>query len=103
MLDETRETRVMVNATQEKVEAAISFIRSELEKTIRHQEEYVLACVDQRTRGLREELNAKMKEKKQELQMPLDMRIRSLREKNVDTKKDLREELDLGAEEQRST
>jgi hypothetical protein len=81
------------------MEAAISFIQSELEETIRHQVEYVLASVDQQIRGLREELNTKMEETKLELQMSLDMRIQSLREEIADTKKDLPGELDLGTEE----
>jgi flagellar hook-length control protein FliK len=37
-------------------------IRSELEETMRHRREDVLACVDQRTQGLRKEPNEKNKQ-----------------------------------------
>jgi uncharacterized protein YqgV (UPF0045/DUF77 family) len=49
-----------VKADQKKMEAAISFILSELEETMKNRVEDVLSSADQWRQDLREELNAKI-------------------------------------------
>jgi hypothetical protein len=48
---------VMIKCSQEEMEAAIHSSWSELEETIKHWVEDVLACVDQRMQGLCKKLN----------------------------------------------
>lgn len=71
------------------MKAATSSIRSELEETIRHGMEDVLASVNERTGSLGEELSTKKEETQMELQTPLDTRDLSLRKETADPKKDL--------------
>jgi hypothetical protein len=58
-----------MKAHQEKTEAAIHSIQSELEETIKHLVEDVLASFYQRTQGLRKELNEKIDETQLDLQL----------------------------------
>jgi hypothetical protein len=67
---------------QLETEAAINPVQCELEETIKHRMEGVLACVDQRTQDLRKE-------------QPLDARTKSLQETLADRRKDLHEELGI--------
>jgi hypothetical protein len=48
---------VTVNCSQEETEAAVHSAWPELEETVKHQVEDILACVDQRTQGLCRALN----------------------------------------------
>jgi hypothetical protein len=54
------ETKLKCN--QEERKAAINSIRAELEETMKHRVEDVLAYTDQRKRGLREKIDTKMKQ-----------------------------------------
>jgi hypothetical protein len=56
------EMKARMDIHQEKMEAAIHSIWSELEETIKHRVEDVLSCVDQKTPGLRKELTEKIDE-----------------------------------------
>jgi hypothetical protein len=51
-----------MKAHQEKMEDTVRCIRFELEETVKHRVEDVLANVDQRMQGLRKELNEKIDE-----------------------------------------
>jgi ElaB/YqjD/DUF883 family membrane-anchored ribosome-binding protein len=59
---------ITMKNSQEETDAAIHSIQSELEETIKHRLEDVLACVDQRTQGLCKELKQKIDETKVDLQ-----------------------------------
>jgi hypothetical protein len=56
---------------EEKTEAAIHSIPSELVQTIKHRVEQVRACVDQRKQGLRKDLTKKTDETQVDLQLVL--------------------------------
>jgi hypothetical protein len=97
-----------MKARQEKTEAAVHSIRSELLETVIHQVENSLACVNQRTQGLGKELNEKIDETQVDLQLvmtSIDTSTRRLKGEVTDTKdchevlantrKDLHEELGL--------
>jgi hypothetical protein len=47
---------------QQKMEATIHSIRSELKETIKHRVEDVLSCVEQKMQGIRKELTKKIDE-----------------------------------------
>jgi hypothetical protein len=94
---------------QEKMEAAIHSIWSELEETIKHRVEDVLACVDKRMQGLCKELNKKIDEMQLDLQ-PVKTSINTwtgslngditdtnndFHEAIANTRSDLHKELDL--------
>jgi hypothetical protein len=49
-----------IRNSQEKTEAAINFIRAELEEIIKHRVEGILTSVDQQTQDLREKLDARI-------------------------------------------
>jgi hypothetical protein len=96
--EKTEACHKQMKARQEKVEAAIHFIQSELEETIKLRMEDVLACVDQRMQGLHKELYKKTDEMQVDLQAgktSFDMRMKDFLETTVDTTKDLHEELGL--------
>jgi hypothetical protein len=54
--------KITMKSSNEETEAAIHCIRSELEKTLKHLVEDVLACVDPRVQDLCKELNEKIDE-----------------------------------------
>jgi hypothetical protein len=54
--------KVIVRASQEKTEAAINSIHSELENTITNWAEDIPSSVNKWTQGLREEMNAMIEE-----------------------------------------
>jgi hypothetical protein len=56
------EIKAKTGIYEEKMEAAVQFIRSELEETIKRRVEDVLSCIDQKTQGLRKELTEKIDE-----------------------------------------
>jgi hypothetical protein len=62
------EMKAKMDIHQEKVEAAMHSIRSELEETIKHRVEDVLSYVDQKTQGLRKDLSEKIDETELDLQ-----------------------------------
>jgi hypothetical protein len=77
------EMKAKMDIHQEKMEAAIHSIRSELEETIKHSVEDVLLCVDQETQSLRKELTEKTDETQVDLQavkVSLDTLMKSLQE-----------------------
>jgi hypothetical protein len=53
---------------QEKMEATIHSIQSQLEETLKHQVEDILSCVDLKTLGLHKEMTEKTDEKQVDLQ-----------------------------------
>jgi hypothetical protein len=57
-------------SSAEKTEAAINFIRTELEEIIKHRVEDILISVDQQTEGLREELEARIGETQRDYRCP---------------------------------
>jgi hypothetical protein len=65
---------------QEKMEASIHSIRTELEETVKHRVDDVLSCVDQKTQGLPKELCEKIDETQdlQAVRASLDTRTKSL-------------------------
>jgi hypothetical protein len=62
------EMEVTMKCSQEETDDAIYSIQSELEETIKHWLEDILACVDQRTQGLCKELKEKIDEMQVDLQ-----------------------------------
>jgi RNase adaptor protein for sRNA GlmZ degradation len=88
---------------QEKMEATVHSIRSEVEETIKHWVEDFLSCVDQKTQGLRKELTEKIGETQVDLQairMSIDMRTKSFLETITDTREHLHEEPGLMIQEE---
>jgi hypothetical protein len=73
-----------VKSGEEKMEAAIHSIRSELEETIQHEIKSFLPYVDQKTQNLRVELTERIEKTHIELQtveLSLDKRTREVEEK----------------------
>jgi flagellar biosynthesis chaperone FliJ len=62
------EMKAKMDIHQEKMEAAINSIRTELEETIKHQVEDILSYVDQKSQGLFKELTEKIDETQVNLQ-----------------------------------
>jgi hypothetical protein len=79
-----------MKSSQEETKAAIDSVRSELEKTIKHRVEDVLASVDQKTQGLRKEPDSRIGETQWDFEMSLGKRARCPHEV-ADTKRDLHE------------
>jgi hypothetical protein len=80
-----------MKAHQEKKEAAVHSIRSELEETIRHQVENIMMYVYQRTQGHSKELNEKIDETQVDLQLVMtyiDTSAGSLKDDITNTEKD---------------
>jgi uncharacterized protein YydD (DUF2326 family) len=87
-----------MKACQEKTEATIHSIWSELEETIKHQMEDIQACVDQMMQGFRKELTENIDEMQVDLQavkMSLYTWTKNLQESIVDMRNNLHEELGL--------
>jgi hypothetical protein len=80
------------------MEAAVLFIWTELEETIKHWVEDILSCVNQETQGLRWELTKKIDETQvdfQAVKTSLYMWMKSLQETLADTRNDLHKQLSL--------
>jgi hypothetical protein len=73
------EMKPMVSAIEEKMEAAIHSMGSELRETVRHRTEGVVLSVDQTTHDLRKELTETQVEL-QELTTSVDMRTENFQE-----------------------
>jgi hypothetical protein len=56
------EMKSKTDILQEKMEAAMHSIRSQLEETIKHRAEDILSCIDQKTQGFRKDLTEKIDE-----------------------------------------
>jgi hypothetical protein len=63
-----RKIEAMIKFSQEETKAVVISFWSELEETLKHQVEYVLAYVDQKTQGFCKELNKKIDEMQVDLQ-----------------------------------
>jgi hypothetical protein len=83
----------MMKSSQEETKATIDSVRSELEKTIKHRVEDVLASVDQQTQGIRKDRDSRIAEKQRDLETSLGKWTRSPYEV-ADTKRNLREMAD---------
>jgi uncharacterized protein YtpQ (UPF0354 family) len=92
------EMKTKMNIHQEKMEAAIHSIWSELEETIQHRVEDVLLCVEQKMLDLRKELTEKIDETQVDLQAlraSVDTQTKSLLETITDTREHLHKELQV--------
>jgi uncharacterized membrane-anchored protein YjiN (DUF445 family) len=92
------EIKAKVDIQQEKMEAAIHSIWSELGETIKHWVEDVLSCVDQKIQGLHKELTETIYETQVDLQAirtSVDMQTESLLEAITNTREHLHKELGL--------
>jgi hypothetical protein len=95
--EKTEACHKQMKARQEKVEATIHFIQSELKETIKHQVENVLACVDQMMQGLCKELykTDEMQVDLQARKTSLNMQMKGFLETTADMRKGFHEELGL--------
>jgi hypothetical protein len=85
------EMKAEMDIHQEKMEAAIHSIRSELEETTKHRVEDILLCVGQKTQDLCKEFIEKIDETQVDLQavkVSIDTWTRSLKGDIMDTRKD---------------